>query len=241
MNKGVLIGVGVGVGDPEDLTLKAVKCIKESDVICLPRKDKLKCRAYLIVKEAVPEIEEKELLGFEFEMIKDSGALQRMHREIYEEIRKCIEEGKKVALLTIGDPTVYSTFMYIAEQARKDDIPVRIISGITSFCASAARLGISLCEGDAPLYVISDARQFERKSNLNGTTVVMKCGRVMAELKDHLRKVERELKVHGGFLEVYAVSDAGLPQEQRYFGLEELPEEAPYMTTMIIKEIKRFT
>ena len=55
-----------------DLFLLECRNLKESDVICLPRKDKLKCRAYLIVKEAVPEIEEKELLGFEFEMIKDS-------------------------------------------------------------------------------------------------------------------------------------------------------------------------
>ncbi|MBQ6230376.1 MAG: precorrin-2 C(20)-methyltransferase [Eubacterium sp.] len=232
MNKGILMGVGVGVGDPEDMTLKAVRCIKESDIVCIPRKDKTKCRAYKIAREAVPEIDEKELLCLEFEMIKDEEALQKMHREIYEELKGYVEEGKKISLLTIGDPTVYSTFAYIAEQAEKDGVPVRIINGINSFCAAAAGLGISLCEGETPLHIISDLKDLQQR----GTKIIMKCAGAMARIKSQLRELEQKAESKGSKLEVFAVSDAGMPQEKRYFSLDELPDEVPYMTTFIVRE-----
>ena len=76
-----LYGIGVGVGDPEMLTLKAVKIIKESDIICLPKKEKSECRAFNIVEKVVPEINEKEILCFDFEMIKDKEILFRLFQE----------------------------------------------------------------------------------------------------------------------------------------------------------------
>ena len=236
MNKGILMGVGVGVGDPEDMTLKAVRCIKESDIVCIPRKDKAKCRAYKIAREAVPEIDGKELLCLEFEMIKDEEALQKMHRDIYEELRGYVVEVKKVSLLTIGDPTVYSTFAYIAEQAEKDGVPVRIINGINSFCATAAGLGISLCEGETPLHIISDLKDLEQDLQQRGTKIIMKCAGAMARIKSQLRELEQKAESKGSKLEVFAVSDAGMPQKKRCFSLDELPDEVPYMTTVIVRE-----
>ena len=100
---GELVGIGVGVGDPEMLTLKAVKYIRESDVICIPRKDKNLCRAYQIAREAVPEIEEKQVMGFDFEMLSDRSLLQRKHNEIYENIKGFLCDGKRVSFPTIGD------------------------------------------------------------------------------------------------------------------------------------------
>ena len=116
-----LYGIGVGVGDPEMLTLKAVKIIKESDIICLPKKEKSECRAFNIVEKAVPEINEKEILCFDFEMIKDKEILKTKHRAIFDNVKKYIEEGKNVTFLTIGDPNVYSTFSYIAELAKEEN------------------------------------------------------------------------------------------------------------------------
>ena len=60
-----LNGIGVGVGDPQMMTLKAVDAIRKSDIICLPRKDKEQCMAYKIARGAVPEIDEKEIYCFE--------------------------------------------------------------------------------------------------------------------------------------------------------------------------------
>lgn len=101
---GKIYGVGVGVGDPEDLTLKAIKIIKGSDVLVCPRKDQDKCRAYQIVKQVIPEVDEIETISFEFEMIKDKVRLENIYEDIYKTVKKLVHDGKVVTFLTIGDP-----------------------------------------------------------------------------------------------------------------------------------------
>ena len=228
-SNGVLNGIGVGIGDPDMMTIKAVKCIKESDVICLPRKDKTKCRAYQIARLAVPEIEQKQILCFDFEMITDKRILQEKHQEIYESVKEYLTAGKKNSFLTIGDPTVYSTFTYIAERAKKDNINVQIINGINSFCACAARLGIFLCEGDSPMHVISDMEDLEKTLSLPGTKIIMKCSRFLPAIKKCLLDLKHPAKV-------YAVADCGTAQEKVYYGIEQIPENSTYMMTIIVKE-----
>ena len=73
---GILYGVGVGPGDPELLTIKALRILKESDIIALPAQEKEHCHAYQIVKQSYPEMEEKELLPLSFPMTKDAALLQ---------------------------------------------------------------------------------------------------------------------------------------------------------------------
>ena len=84
---GILYGIGVGPGDPELMTIKAARLMKEADVICLPRESKEDCRAYLIAKQAVPEREDKECLCYEFEMIRDAEKLAKLHQAFYERIK----------------------------------------------------------------------------------------------------------------------------------------------------------
>ena len=170
-------------------------------------------------------------------MIKDKDALKTIHREIFETVKKLIEDGKKVAFLTIGDPCVYSTFSYIAQLAKEEGIEVKTISGINSFTASAARLGISLCDGDEELHVISDVRDLKEALKLPGTKVIMKCVRSMPYIKECLSEHEKDCVENGKNLEVFAVSECGLPEEKLYFGIEELPDEANYMMTITVKEI----
>ena len=74
--EGRLIGVGVGPGDPELLTLAAVRAIRESDCILLPNEKKEECYAYKIVRQVVPEIEEKEICPMQFPMTKDADVLR---------------------------------------------------------------------------------------------------------------------------------------------------------------------
>ena len=81
-------------------------------------------------------------------MTKDEAELKAMHEEFYEKYKTLIMDGYKLAFLTIGDPTVYSTFGYIMRLAKKDGIEIEVINGITSFCGSAAAAGILLCEGE---------------------------------------------------------------------------------------------
>ena len=144
--KGKLYGIGVGPGDPDMMTLRAAALIRTADCICLPQSPKEKCRAYRIARQAVPELENRACVCFDFTMTRDEAELSKIHQGIYGEIRKLLTEGKTAAFLTIGDPAVYSTFGYLMELALKDGFDAETVSGVTSFSTAAAGLGISLCE-----------------------------------------------------------------------------------------------
>ena len=225
--RGRIYGIGVGTGDPEDITLKAIRLIKESDVLACPRKDLAKCRAYQIAKQAIPEIGSIETLAFEFEMTRDVYECKRNHKKIYDTVKELVFAGKTVAFLTIGDPALYSTFSYIAELARRDGIETYSVSGISSISACANSLGIPLCEGEEQLHVIPNTEKLEEFLGLPGTKVIMKCGWDMSRVKEKLKK-ERNISV-------YAVSECGTADERCYRGIEELPNDGNYMLTFLVK------
>ena len=228
---GVLFGIGVGPGDPEMLTLKAVKAIKEADVICLPKAEKDKCRAYQIALPAVPEIRYKKTISLDFEMTSDVERLEEIHGEFYQKYKQLLIEGYNLAFLTIGDPTVYSTFGYIMKLAKKDGIEVEIINGITSFCGSAAAAGILLSEGEGNIHIISGQGNIDEELKLSGTKVIMKSGKNISAIKEKLIPLEEADKII-----VYAVVDCGKETEQIYKGAMMIPEACKYMMTIIIKE-----
>ena len=111
--KGTLYGIGVGPGDPELLTLKALRLIKEADVIALPGEEPKETVAYKIVEGAYPELSEKTLLPVPMPMTKAPELLEKYHSEGTALVKKVLDEGKNVAFLTLGDPTVYSTYIYV--------------------------------------------------------------------------------------------------------------------------------
>ena len=133
--KGTLYGIGVGPGDPELLTLKALRLIKEADVIALPGEEPKETVAYKIVEGAYKEISEKVLLPVHMPMTKDPELLEKYHDEGAVLIKKELDKGKNVAFLTLGDPTVYSTYIYVHKRIKEMGYPTEIVSGITSFCA----------------------------------------------------------------------------------------------------------
>lgn len=228
---GILYGIGVGPGDPEMLTLRAVRAIREADVICLPKADKYECRAFQIALPVVPELKYKKTVSFDFEMTRDEEALARMHAEFYEKYRQLIMEGYNLAFLTIGDPTVYSTFGYIMKLAKKDGIEVEIINGITSFCGSAAAAGTLLSERDENIHIISGQGNLEDDLKLPGTKIIMKSGRNVAKIKERLLEMEQAEKIS-----VYAVVDCGMETEQIFNGAIMIPDDSKYMMTIIIKD-----
>ncbi len=137
---GKLYGLGVGPGDPELLTLKALRRIKESEIIAVPGKKKEESVAYKIARQAYPQIENKEVLPIDFPMTKDSERLEESHRLGASQIAEKLREGKSVAFLTLGDPTVYATYLYVHKRILAMGFEAEIVSGITSFCAVAARI-----------------------------------------------------------------------------------------------------
>ncbi|SHO44234.1 precorrin-2 C(20)-methyltransferase [Anaerocolumna xylanovorans] len=233
--RSILYGIGVGPGDPELLTLKALRCIKESDVIILPSQPKEECYAYNIVKKVYPQIDEKEIVCLPFPMIKEKEKLKKAHDEIYGRIAEYLAEQKAVAFLTIGDPCVYSTYSYIHTRVTEDGGNAVIINGVPSFCAVSGALGISLGDNKDEIHIIPASYDIMDTLNLKGTRIYMKSGEKLKDLKEALLKHGPEK------YEVYAVSNCGMENEKIRIGLNSLDEKSGYLTVVIVKEKKALT
>lgn len=226
---GKLYGIGVGPGDPELLTLKALRLIKEADVIAVPGKIPEESIAYQIAAGAYADLTEKELLAVEMPMIRDKAALACAHEKAAEQIRKLLVQGKNVMFLTLGDPTVYSTYLYLHRRIAQAGYETEIVNGIPSFCAAAAKLNCGLVENQEPLHVIPTSDAMEDALQLSGTKVFMKAGKKIGIVKKKLL----ETGVSGMMIE-----NCTMAEEKRYLSAEEIPEDAGYYSLVIVKERK---
>lgn len=224
---GKLYGVGVGPGDPELLTIKALRLIKEGDVIAVPGEQAKESIAYQIVKGAYPELDEKLLLPIPMPMTKDARLLEENHKRGAEIIEGYLKEGRQVVFLTLGDPTVYSTYLYVHKRIQAMGYEVEIVSGIPSFCAVAARLNMGLVEKAQPLHVIPASYQIDEALQLPGTKVLMKAGKKMKEVKEKLKAMQADAVM---------IENCGMEEEQIYRTAEEIPEQAGYYSLIIVKE-----
>ena len=206
MKDGILYGVGVGPGDPELLTCKAVRIIRQADVIALPAETKENCVAYRIARGAVKEIDEKEFLFIPMPMTKDRAVLKESHDNGARAVEACLREGKQVAFLTLGDVTVYSTYLYIHRRVAADGFSAEIVNGIPSFCAAAARLGIGLAETKEELHIIPATYGAEEALKLPGTKVLMKAGK-KARKGEGASEGKRRRGLYGGKLRHGAGTD----------------------------------
>ena len=225
---GKLYGIGVGPGDPELLTLKAVRIIRESEVIAVPGTVKEESVAYKIVKQAVPELDEKEIIAVPMPMTKDKALLEESHEKGAKMVEEILDSGRNVAFLTLGDPTVYATYIYIHKRVEKAGYDTEIISGITSFCAVAARLNIGLVEKAEPLHVIPASYQIEEALKLPGTKVLMKAGKKMKSVKETLKAMPD--------CQVMMIENCGMENEKIYRSADEIDENAGYYSLIIVRE-----
>ena len=227
--KGIAYGVGVGPGDPKLMTLRAIELIRENDVIAVPGKEPKESVAYKIAAAVVPEIADKELVPVYMPMIKDRALIDEEHKKGAALLKKYLDQGKNVVYITLGDPTIYCTFSYLQHYLEADGYPVELVPGISSITAAAARLNLPLTEWDEPLHVLPAVHKTDAEMDLPGTYVLMKSASHMKDVKETLRK---------GGKDVQAVIDCGMPTEQVYRSLEEIPDDAGYFALVIAKELK---
>lgn len=225
--RGTVYGVGVGPGDPELMTLKAIRLIRESDVIAVPGRTAQETVAYRIAAAVVPELADKELVPIYMPMIKDRALIDAEHREGARRLEQYLEQGKNVVYLTLGDPTVYCTFSYLQHILEADGYSVELVPGVPSFCAAAARLGLPLAEWDEPLHVVPAVHKAAEALDQSGTYVLMKSASHMAEVKELLRRSGRD---------VSAVENCGMETEKVYRGVDEIPDDAGYFSLIVAKE-----
>ena len=227
--KGKLYGVGVGPGDPELLTLKALRLIRENPVIAVPGEDIQASVAYQIVKGAYEALDEKTLLPVAMPMTKDPAVLEANHEKAAGDVETHLKQGKNVVFLTLGDPTVYSTYLYVHKRILARGYEAEIVSGITSFCAVAARLNMGLVERDEPLHVIPATYQadgMDQVLKLPGTKVLMKTGRKMAQVRESIQKSGQQAVM---------IENCGMPGERIFEGAENIPEKSGYYSLIIVK------
>lgn len=224
---GKLYGVGVGPGDSELLTLKAVKVIRQCDVIAAPGRNPKDTIAYRIADGACPQLSKKRLLGIHMPMTKDRELLEKSHQEGFRLLKEQLDAGRSVAFLTLGDPTIYSTYLYLHREILRAGYETEIVSGIPSFCAAAARLNMGIAEKAEQIHVIPASYEIESALKLPGTKILMKAGGKLAQVKKKLQDLEGQ---------VIMVENCGMKEEHVYYGAEEIPENAGYYTLLFVKE-----
>ena len=227
---GIFYGVSVGPGDPELLTLKAVRIIRTCDVIAVPRSSENGEQVALeIARAAVPELSQKEIVPLDMPMTHDAKELEENHAKGAKALEACLDQGKNVVFLTLGDPCVYSTFSYLQHRVEADGYHTELVSGITSFCAAAARLNISLSEWNEQLHIVPAVHRLDSELTESGNYILMKSGKKMNQVKEILAKSGRD---------VLMVENCGMPEEHIYHGVEEIPDDAGYYSLIIAKEHK---
>ena len=176
-----LFCVGCGPGDPELLTIKALNLIKEADVIFVPtsKLDKPSIALSIVAKYIK---ETTKIINLVFPMVKDKDALKDYWKKNTLEISQMVRTGKKTLYLTVGDPSLYSTWIYIHRELKKNhkDIEIEIIPGITSIFAFAAESKLSLVEGNEHLSIVPacyDLNKVKNTVKASDTIVFLKDGR----------------------------------------------------------------
>ena len=183
-NLGCLYGIGVGPGDPELITLKALKALQRAPVICVPQAaNRLDSYALSIVKEYVKP--EQEILRAPFPTDDADGAAQ-VWWEASRLVVERLQQGQDVAFLTEGDPMLFSTFSYVLEGVQElcPDARVEIIPGVSSVLAAAASSGVPLVTHGQKLAILPAAYGLEELSEATSnfdTVVLMKVSPVIVK------------------------------------------------------------
>jgi precorrin-2/cobalt-factor-2 C20-methyltransferase len=231
MTTGLLIGVGVGPGDPELVTLQAVRVLGAAERVFAPTTavDAVG-RAESIVREILPRVRVERLV---FTMDGDGAERARSHRAAAAAIAACLGAGERVAFVTLGDPNIYSTFTPLAAEvlALRPDQDIETVAGITAFQALAARSATVLLHGTEQLALVTaadgPAAVEAALADPRRAIVVYKGGR-------HLPEVAKRLAAAGRLDGALVGELLGLPGERVAAVADVADAPATYLATVIV-------
>ncbi|MBM3895320.1 MAG: precorrin-2 C(20)-methyltransferase [Thaumarchaeota archaeon] len=235
-----LVCVGCGPGDPELLTVKAVKAIKDADVILCPTsKEGKPSIALSVVASVLDQSKKPEIVNLIFPMVKDKQTLETTWEKNAKILAEHVLSGKKAVYLTVGDPYLYSTWIYLHREleTKYPKIKISVIPGIVSIFTFASKAGISLAEGGEKVAVIPSCYDLSKVKELAKnceTMIFLKDGRYFDQVIELLRDA--------GFSDdsVFAIGqDLGTDKEiVRKLKLGEVTKETmttKYFSIMVVK------
>ena len=189
-----LICVGCGPGDPELLTVKAVKAIQDAEVIMCPTsKEGKPSIALSVVSQILDKSKKQEIVNLVFPMTKDRDTLKTTWKKNATILAEAVLSGKKVVYLTVGDPYLYSTWIYLHRELEKNypEIEIIVIPGIVSMFTFASKVGISLAEGAEKIAVIPSCYDLSKVKELaknSDTMIFLKDGRYFDQVIELLKE-----------------------------------------------------
>lgn len=226
---GTLYGVGVGPGDPELLTLKAVRILGSSPVIAYPAPETGDSLARAIAAPHIPEGRHEIIIRTP--MVAGNFPANDVYDHYSKEISECLTQGQDVAVLCEGDPFLFGSFMYIFERL-SERFPVVVVPGVSSLGACAAAAGAPLVSRNQVLSIVpAPLPEDVLKSRIDAADAVciMKVGR-------HLEKVCRVVSSLGLNSSAHYVEHASMA-DQKVCLLSELENaKAPYFSMILIRK-----
>lgn len=227
MKQGKLYGLGVGPGDPELLTLKAVRLLGEADVVVVPDKGKGEKTALHIVRDYVKD---KELLFCPTPMVRNLDVLSEAYDSIAKQLTPLLDQGKTLVYITLGDPSIYSTYVYVHQKIQALGYEGEFVPAVPSFCAVAARLGISLCERSERLMIVpASHKNIDDCLEIDSNFVFMKAGKGISVLQETLK--------NNDLLESSSlVANCGMEGEQVFQKFEDMTETTGYFSVVVVKK-----
>lgn len=230
-----IYAIGVGPGDPELLTRKAERILRSVPVICAPTAGPIDSSYALSIIEPFLDRTRQEVIIQVFPMRKDQNGLDEYWETAAAEVAERVLGGSDVAFITIGDPFIYSTFLYLYRILREKypDIPVEVVPGVSSINAAAIAAGIPLGQASERIAIIPAAfEEKELRNILNNfeTVVLMKVSRVFDGIYALLMELGLEKKCA-------FVSRVGTTEEEVVFDLERLlGQKLDYLSLLIVKK-----
>ena len=229
---GIFYGIGVGPGDPELLTVKAIHAMEKADVLIAPKTEKKDGSVALSI--ARPYLKKDiEIVYQVFPMVANFADSTEAWEANKAEILALLRQGKNVAFLTLGDPMFYSTYIYVYRLLEHEDITIETIPGVPAFCAIGSKLGYPIVEGNDILSIIpatADAARIEKILPYTDNVVMMKVYKNFPEMANMLSANEMAKQA-------VMVSRCGLPDEERIDDIEtQKDKKVNYLSTILTRK-----
>lgn len=227
-----IYGVALGPGDPELLTLKALRVLQDADVIFYPGSIfKGEKKSYVFPLLKYHQLDTKELRGFYLEMSDNRNQVNKVYTETAEKIKQLFEAGKKVCIVCEGDISLYASFSYILTRLQELELPVALIPGIPSFSLGGAQHQIPLSLLNDKIAVVPRVQTFEEIANCLQTFDTL----ILMKVKTNWKEIYQDLKKQSWYF--YYCERLGTTQEFITTNLDELSERViPYFSLLIIKK-----